>query len=157
MSTIRRKNFEKSNIFAIITVALLVIVVTAVFVLLPLFGMYGLYEVLEKLNLVTVTFADSFLGNVKYFGFLFVIIYLITLVLDVSSKVIFYSVKKKKFTRKNMVLNYIIQVILSTYIFKAIVDDNFLRIDVSLVGAFLMFVVIYLIYYVMLEDYEVEN
>ena len=55
-----------------------------------------------------------------------------------------------------MILNYTIQAILSTYIFKVLVENNFARIDVSLVGAFIMFVVIYLIYYVTLDDYEVE-
>lgn len=155
MSTIRRKNWDKVNIFAIITVALLVIVVTMIFVVLPFFGMYGLYELLKSFELVNITFADSFFSNLMYFGFLFIIIYFITLVLDVISKVIF-SIIGKKFTRGNMILNYTIQAILSTYIFKVLVENNFARIDVSLVGAFIMFVVIYLIYYVTLDDYEVE-
>lgn len=154
MSTVRNKKWGKTNVLAIITVALLVIVITMIFIVLPFFGMYGLYELLKSFDLVNITFADSFFGNLKYFGFLFLIIYLITLFLDIISKVIF-SIKRKKFTRKNMALNYIIQAILGTYIFKALVESNFTRIDVSLLAAFIMFVVIYLIYYATLDDYEV--
>ena len=129
----------------------LVLVVTTGFVLLPFFGMYGLYELLEKFGLATITFTGSLLGDLKYFGFLFFIIYLITLILDLASKAIFLA-KRKKFTKGTMILNYIIQALLSTYIFKALVDYYFTKIDTSLAGAFLMYSIIYLFYYVMLDE-----
>ena len=131
--------------------SVLVLVVTTGFVLLPFFGMYGLYELLEKFGLATITFTGSFFGNLKYFGFLFLVIYLITLILDLASKAIFLA-KRKKFTKGTMILNYVIEVLLSTYIFKALVDYNFTKIDISLAGAFLMYSIIYLFYYVMLDE-----
>ena len=141
----------KSNVIIITIMTVLVLVVTTGFVLLPYFGMYGLYELLEKFGLVTITFTGSILGNLKYFGFLFFIIYLVTLILDLASKAIFLAMRKK-FTKGTMILNYVVQALLSTYIFKVLVDYNFTRIDISLVGSFLMFSIIYLFYYVMLDD-----
>lgn len=150
-SQTKKRKDAKTKVIIISIMTVLVLVVTTGVMLLPFFGMYGLYELLEKFGLVTITFTGSFFGNLKYFGFLFIIIYLITLILDLSSKAIFL-IKRKKFTKGTMVFNYIIQVLLSTYIFKALVDYNFTRIDISLVGAFIMFSIIYLFYYVMLDD-----
>ena len=150
-SQTKNKNVIKTKVVAISIMSALVLVVTTGFVLLPFFGIYGFYELLEKYGLITITFTGSFFGNLKYFGFLFVIIYLITLILDLASKAIFL-VKRKKFTKGTMILNYIIQALLSTYIFNALVDYNFTRIDISLAGAFLMFSIIYLFYYAILDD-----
>ena len=150
-SQTKNKRDAKTKVIIISIMTVLILVVTTGFVLLPFFGMYGLYELLEKSGLVNITFTGSFWGNLKYFGFLFIIIYLITLILDLASKAILL-IKRKKLTKGTMILNYVIEVLLSTYIFKALVDYNFTRIDISLAGAFIMFSLIYLIYYVMLDD-----
>ena len=129
-SQTKKRKDAKTKVIIISIMTVLVLVVTTGVMLLPFFGMYGLYGLLEKSGLVNITFTGSFWGNLKYFGFLFIIIYLITLILDLSSKAIFL-IKRKKFTKGTMVLNYIIQVLFSTYIFKALVDYNFTRIDIS--------------------------
>ena len=141
----------KTNRILMLIMTVLVLVITVGFVALPLFGMYGLYEILEKLGFVNINFYDSLLENITYFGFLILVIYLLTFILDLASKVIFL-IRRKKFTKGTMILNYIIQVLLGTYLFEAIVEKNFIRIDVSLVGAFVMFSIIYLINYAILDD-----
>lgn len=128
------------------------------FLILPLFGMYGLYEMFNKANLIEITFSDSFMKNVMYFGFILLVIYLITLILDILSKIIIFTKKKKIAVSKGtMIFNYCIQAILSTYIFKLLVDNYFSKIDISLLGSFLSFVVVYLIYYAIIDDYEIEQ
>lgn len=129
----------------------LVVLVTVGFVALPFFGIYGLYEILESFGLVKIDFYASALDNVKYFGFLLLIMYLITVVLDIASKAIFL-LKRKKFTKRTMILNYLIQVLLSTYLLKIIINANFTRIDLSLMAIFITYLIIYLIYYVLLDD-----
>ena len=158
MSNFKSKKKDKIGILAVITVAVLVLVITAGFVVLPFFGIYGLYEVLEELNLINVTTGDSLMGNITYFTFLIFVMYVITLILDLVSKIIIYKKKKKvAISRGNMLLNYGIQAVIAAYLFKILLDNFFSRIDLSLVGSLVSFVIMYLIYFSLLDDYEVEQ
>ncbi|MBU9673382.1 hypothetical protein KQ939_00680 [Planococcus sp. CP5-4] len=158
MSKIKSEKRDKIGILAVITVVALMLLVTAGFVVLPFFGIYGLYEVLEELNLINVTTGDSFMGNITYFTFLIFVMYVITLILDLVSKIIIYKKKKKvAITRGSMLLNYGIQVVIAACLFKMLLDNLFSRIDLSLVGSFISFIIMYLIYFVLLDDYEIEQ
>lgn len=158
MSKFKSKKRDKIGILAVITVVALILLVTAGFVVLPFFGIYGLYEVLEELNLINVTPGDSFVGNIAYFTFLFFIMYVITLILDLISKIMIFKKKKKvAISRGSMLLNYGIQAVIAAYLFKILLDNFFSRIDLSLVGSFISFVIMYLIYFALLDDYEVEQ
>ncbi|WP_211656308.1 hypothetical protein [Planococcus alpniumensis] len=158
MSKFKSKNRDKIGILAVTTVVVVILLITAGFVVLPFFAIYGLYEVLEELNLINVTTGDSFMGNITYFTFLIFVMYVITLILDLVSKVIIYKKKKKlAISRGNMLLNYGIQTVIAAYLFKILLDNFFSRIDLSLVGSLISFVIMYLIYFSLLDDYEVEQ
>lgn len=158
MSKLKSENRDKIGILAVITVVVIVLIVAVCFVVLPFFGIYGLYEVLEELNLINVTPGDSFAGNIAYFTFLFFVMYVITLILDLVSKIIIFKKKKKvAISRGSMLLNYGIQAVIAAYLFKILLDNFFSRIDLSLVGSFISFVIMYLIYFALLDDYEVEQ
>lgn len=54
-----RKKHDKIEVWAIITVSILVIAVTSLFIASPVFGIYGLYNVVRELNLVSIHFFDK--------------------------------------------------------------------------------------------------
>lgn len=158
MSKFKSKNRDKIGILAVITVVVIVLVVAVGYVVLSFFGIYGLYELLEELNLINVTTGDSLMGNITYFTFLIFVMYVITLILDLVSKIVIYKMKKKvAISRGSMLLNYGIQAVIAAYIFKILLDNFFSRIDLSLVGSFISFGIMYLIYFALLDDYEVEQ
>lgn len=154
----KNKKKDKTSIFAIITVSLLVIIIAIGFLVLPFFGIYGVYEVLNGFGLISVKFGNSFIGNLMYFAFVVLVMYFITLVLDVISKILIFKKKKKlAISRGSMILNYGIQAIIATFIFKMFLDNYFSRIDLSLIGSFFSFVILYMIYYAIVDDYEIEQ
>ena len=130
------KKLDKANRVTKVSVALFVLVLIIGFFVLPFFGVPGLYKVLKNYGFVKITFADSLASNLIYFAFFCFIIYLITLVLDLVSKMIVLFTRMK-FTTKTMVLNYLSQSLLGTFIFKGLLGSSFERINLSLSGTFL--------------------
>ncbi|AJD90272.1 hypothetical protein JMA_09550 [Jeotgalibacillus malaysiensis] len=53
-----------------------------------------------------------------------------------------------------MIANYLLQVMICTVIFKEIAEVFFERIDISFLGLVVLFLIIYAVYYVMLDDEE---
>nr|WP_156129518.1 hypothetical protein [Jeotgalibacillus malaysiensis] len=80
-------------------------------------------------------------------------IYLLTVVLDTGSKILF-RILNYSFTKRSMIANYLLQVMICTVIFKEIAEVFFERIDISFLGLVVLFLIIYAVYYVMLDDEE---
>lgn len=151
-----RKKHDKIEVLAIITVSILVVTVTSLFIATPVFGVYGLYKVVQELNLANIHFFDKTFSNVTYFGIFFILIYLISSLLDVTSKIL-ARLHQFKFSNQTMFLNYIIQVLICSVLFKVITDYYFSRIDITFLGLVILFSVIYAGYYLILDANETTD
>lgn len=146
------------SLLAIMTVVFILVIALLAFLILPSFGLYGLYELFSHAGLIDITYEKGFIKNFIYFGFVLFIMYLITLIMDLSFKGIIFIKRKTITVSKNvMMLSYFIQSVASALIFKSIADDYFLRIDISFLGSFLTFMLLYLIYFILLDDDEIEQ
>ncbi|AUD13238.1 MULTISPECIES: hypothetical protein [unclassified Planococcus (in: firmicutes)] len=151
-----RKKRDKIEILAIITVSFLIVVTTSLFIATPIFGIYGLYNVVQELNLASVDFFDETFSNITYFGAFFVLIYLISSLLDITSKIL-ARLNQFQFSKKTMVLNYIIQVLICSILFTVITDYYFSRIDIAFLGLVILFTLIYAVNYLMLDVNETTD
>lgn len=151
-----RKKRDKIEILAIITVSFLIVVTTSLFIATPIFGIYGLYNVVQELNLASVDFFDETFSNITYFGAFFVLIYLISSLLDITSKIL-ARLNQFQFSKKTMVLNYIIQVLICSILFTVIIDYYFSRIDIAFLGLVIFFTLIYAVNYLMLDVSETTD
>ena len=151
-----RKKRDKIEILAIITVSFLIVVTTSLFIATPIFGIYGLYNVVQELNLASVDFFDETFSNITYFGVFFVLIYLISSLLDITSKIL-ARLNQFQFSKKTMVLNYIIQVLICSILFTVITDYYFSRIDIAFLGLVILFTLIYAVNYLMLDVNETTD
>lgn len=151
-----RKKRDKIEILAIITVSFLIVVTTSLFIATPIFGIYGLYNMVQELNLASVDFFDETFSNITYFGAFFVLIYLISSLLDITSKIL-ARLNQFQFSKKTMVLNYIIQVLICSILFTVITDYYFSRIDIAFLGLVILFTLIYAVNYLMLDVNETTD
>lgn len=150
------KKRDKIEILAIVTVSIMVVAITSLFIATPIFGISGLYNVIQELNLASIHFFDEVFLNITYFGAFFVLIYLISSLLDITSKIL-ARLNQFQFSKKTMVLNYIIQVLICSILFTVIMDYYFSRIDIAFLGLLIVFTVIYAVYYLMLDANETTD
>lgn len=83
-------------------------------------------------------------------------IHLISSLLDITSKIL-VRLNQFQFSNKIMFLNYIVQVLICSVLFKVITDYYFSRIDITFLGLVILFSVIYAGYYLILDTNETTD
>ncbi len=128
------------------TVFLMVVIIFFAVLLVPYLGFQGLLIFLQKLNfqdLISMSFYDSFFKNFFYvIGFLF-----FTFMGVLLLELIFIFIKFRKIINMSSfferVIVYIILVCCNVFMVKFMTDNIFMRIEISNLFLFFIFMVIY--------------
>ena len=123
---------------------LLTISVVFLFISIVLMGFIGVIKVGSYYDLVYLNLYTSKLSNVFYFGWLFILIYIILFFIEIVVRVLMKSWDIAQSLKKNIV-SYSIQIFIGIISIKILIDNYFDRVEVSFLGVSLSVLILYLI------------
>ena len=135
---------EAGSFIGKLLVALLTISVVFVFISIGLMGFIGVIKVGSYYDLVYVDLYPSKLSNVFYFGWLFILVYIILIFIEIIVRVLMKSWDIAQSLKKNIV-SYSIQIFIGIISIKILIDHYFDRVEVSFLGVSLGVFILYLV------------
>jgi len=123
---------------------LLTISVVFVFISIGLMGFIGVIKVGSYYDLVYVDLYPSKVSNVFYFGWLFILIYIILIFIEIIVRVLMKSWDIAQSLKKN-IISYSIQIFIGIISIKILIDHYFDRVEVSFLGVSISVFILYLV------------
>lgn len=111
---------------------------------IPYFGFYGLYNIMAMYDLANIEIFEKGYQNFFYFGWFILLIFSMIVLLDFVClfTIASFNFKLTKFID---IISFLVQYVVSVFIFKNFIVAGFNRIDVTWTGSIVIFLLLYIV------------